>query len=69
MLAGAGDVYDAIQRISAQILQFVDDGADAFFGPPAAQRELPAVARERARDAEPDPARAAGHDGDASRRR
>ena len=60
-----GHVGDAV----TDLLQFGDDGCDVFGRADTAQDEIPAVTRERARDAEPNPARAAGYEGDGARGR
>ena len=65
MIGRSSDVSHAIQHFDALTSQFLQDGPDRFLRTPAAQGEPPAIARQRAGDAETDAARPTGDDGDA----
>jgi len=56
----ASDVSRPVLGLAAQGRQLLNDIRDRFARAETAERERPSLARERARDAEPDAARAAG---------
>ena len=60
----ARDVGGDVGHAAAERLQLGDDRCDLGRGPDAAEHQIPSLVRERARNAQSDPARAAGDERD-----